>query len=205
MIPQIEAASGGWIYSARRPAGIILATVAASILLGGCLQKESPFEVTATDNGAYLLNKDTGELKFIVGTRLLPVEAPSTTVEASMSAKTWPADKPTGTPGVSIELRTKYRDGQMLYIAEASPYEGLLERARLTRFATAAYSVYLYDSDGFPTSDKLDLALREGTPVVGADGKLMSLQWSGSIPMSAVTYAAIQSTNTGWSGFPPAE
>ena len=130
MIPSIEAASGGWIHSARRPAGIIVAAVAASILLGGCLQTEPPFEVTATGNGAYLLNKDTGELKFIDGTRLLPVEAPSTAISASGSAKTWGVDQPSGAPGVSVSLRTKYRDGQMLYVARATPYAGVIETTR---------------------------------------------------------------------------
>lgn len=193
------------IRGTRRPTGTILAAAAASILLGGCLQKEPPFEVTATGNSAYLLNKETGELKFIDGTRLLPVEAPSTGVSASGSAKTWGVDQPPGAPGVSVSLRTKYRDGQMLYVARATPYAGLIETTRSNRLSGAAFSIYLADSDNFPVGEMIDLLLRDGTPLVGSDGKPGSLEWSGSQAMSASDYAAIAGTATGWRGFPAAE
>lgn len=186
--------------------GTIAAAAVLSLTLAGCLEKEPPYEITGSASGTYLLNKETGEVKLIVGARLFPVAEPSSQADAVGMAKTWPPQTPSGVPGVTVILRTKYRDGEMIYEAEASPYIGVLETTRgsMGRIG-AAFTLHLYDADAFQVGDKTDLILREATPVVDEKGTPALLQWTGSIPMSESTYNAVTGIGVGWRGFPEPE
>lgn len=162
----------------------------------------TPDEITGSASGTYLLNKETGEVQLIAGTRLLPVQAPSPAEGAAGNAKNWPAENPIGAPGTTVTVRTKYRDGQMLYEVTATPLDGVLKDVYEDRSREAAFILQMLDIDAFPVGEEIDLVLRRGTPVVNLEGVATKLPWTGSASMSEASYRALSSSQIGWRGFP---
>lgn len=176
--------------------------MSAAALLAGCLQKSEPYELASAGNAAYLINRSTGDLLLVDGVRLIPVLPMDAPTRLEEQATEWPLHAPGGVPGVQLTSRTKYRDGFMLYVVSAEPYEGVLSEARTTAGTSPAFLLRMSDADGFPIGEPISLDLRSSTLALDENGTVGSMRWSGSVPMSPAAYSTATSLRFGWVGFP---
>lgn len=174
------------------------------ILLAGCGEKGA-YELQHVGNQNYLLNKWTGGVRLIDGATVIEIKAPvGSSGGSTTKAKTWPPITTTslGSNPITINLNTKYRDGQLLYIASVSPYEGVVEKQSELPYGNAQFMLGMKDIEGFGVGMPITLALKQGTGVVDEKGKRSHLQWSGSVMMSIETYSESASMDLQWRGFP---
>lgn len=178
---------------------LYIALAATAVGLAGC--SEALYQVTHAGNQTFLLNKWTGETKLVSGTTLVPLRAPDT---AQADAKIWPDEviPSIGKNPVTFAVRTKYRDGKMLYVVKASPYEGSLENARGSTYLTPTVVAHGVDKDGFEIEEEIRLPLKQATRSVTSEGKPTHLEWTGSVAMSIDSYRSMQRLSFMWFGFP---
>lgn len=185
-----------------------LALVALAVVaLTACDQTGGKHEIVRAGNQTYLLNKATGEAKLIEGSTLLPVRSPDPSGgnEPFKKAKNWPEQAINDLPGVKFKVRTKYRDGAMVWAIEAGPFPGELEQAykgiRLGALTQPTVMFELYDEEGFKTGDAIEVKIRLGSRTVNEKNEVIELNWSGTQPMSADTYRSAAFLSTRWFGF----
>jgi hypothetical protein len=185
----------------------LLVVSAVAITLAGCDQISGKHEIVRAGNQTFLLNKATGEAKQIDGTSLIAVKAPEPTAggEPFKKAKTWPEQSINDLQGVNFKLRTKYRDGAMLWTIEAGPFPGELEQTfKSTQFGSVVQPTVmfeLYDEEGFKTGDAIDLKIRLGSRTVNEKNEVMMLSWTGTQSMTPDTYRSASFVSTRWYGF----
>lgn len=181
--------------------------VAAFIMLAGCDQIGEKYSIVRAGDQTFLLNKSTGDAKLIDGTSLIAVKPPDAAPanEPFNNAKTWPEQYINDLPDVKFKLRTKYRDGSMLWTVAAGPFQGPLEKEYKRTGADAlrqpTVHLELYDQEAFTTGDAIEINVRSGTRTVNEKGEVQSLAWSGSQTMSAETYRSAVFVSTKWFGF----
>lgn len=179
----------------------------AVLTLAGCDQVSGKHEIVRAGNQTFLLNKGTGDAKLIDGTSLVVVKTPEPTAgsEPYKKAKAWPEQSINDLQGVKFKLRTKYRDGTMLWSVEANPFAGELEQAykamQLGGLAQPTVMFELYDDEGFKTGDAIEIKIRLGSRTVNAKNEVVELNWSGTQPMSPDTYRSADFVSTRWYGF----
>jgi hypothetical protein len=155
----------------------------------------------------YLLNKSTGETKIISGTTLVTVKSPDLSLDGEpfKKAKSWPDSSINDLPDVKFRLRTKYRDGAMLWAIEASPFQGALEQsykaASTDKMRQPTVLFELYDDDGFRIGDAIELKIKDGSRTVNEKNEVLLLSWSGTQPMSSESYRSAAFASTRWFGF----
>lgn len=184
-------------------------TVAMSVvlILAGCDQLSGKHEIVRAGNQTFLLNKGTGEAKLVDGTALVAVKAPDASAgnEPFKKAKTWPQQQINDLPGVKFKLRTKYRDGAMLWSIEATPFAGDLEQAykatQLGALAQPTVMIELFDDEGFRVGEAIDVKIRLGSRTVNDKNEVVELNWSGMLPMSEESYKSTFLVSTRWYGF----
>ena len=178
---------------------LYIALASLAVGLAGC--SEAIYEVTHAGNQTFLLNKWTGEAKLVAGVTLVPLRAPDT---AQADAKVWPDEAlpSLGKNPVTFALRTKYRDGKMLYVAKAFPYEGTLETAKGNAYLTPTVVAHGVDKDNFEVEEEIRLPLKQATKIVTSEGKPAHLEWTGSVAMSIDSYRSMQRLSFMWFGFP---
>ena len=107
--------------------------------------------------------------------------------------------------GVKFKLRTKYRDGAMLWSIEAAPFPGELEQTykaiQLGSPLQPTVMIELYDAEGFKTGDAIELKVRLGSRTVNSKNEVVELSWSGTQPMTPDTYRSAAFVSTRWYGF----
>ena len=173
----------------------------------GCDKIGGGFEITRAGSQTFLLNKSTGEAKLVEGTTLIQLKPQ----EAAQSpggpkpAKSWQEQSINDLPDVKFKLRTKYRDGAMLWNVEATPYRGALETVYSSTSSPSLRQptvfLELYDAEGFKTGEQIEIKVRFGTRTVDGKGEVQSMSWSGSQVMSADTYNSASFVSTRWFGF----
>ena len=185
-----------------------LAVVSATVLtLTACDQVSGKHEIVRAGNQNFLLNKSTGETKLIDGANLVAVKAPEPTSggEPFKKAKAWPEQSINDLQGVKFKLRTKYRDGAMLWNIEAAPFPGELEQTykgtQVTSLIQPTLMFELYDDEGFKTGEVIEVKVRLGSRTVNAKNEVIELNWSGTQPMTPETYRSAASVSTRWYGF----
>lgn len=185
-----------------------LAVVTAVVLtLASCEQIAGKHEIVRAGTQTFLLNKVTGEAKVIDGTSLVAVKAPEPTAggEPFKIAKAWPEQSINDLQGVQFKLRTKYRDGAMLWSIEAGPFPGELEQTykaiQLGSLLQPTVMFELYDDEGFKTGDAIELKVRLGSRTVNTKNEVMALSWSETQPMTPDTYRSAAYVSTRWYGF----
>ena len=185
-----------------------LAIVSAVVLtLTACDQISVKHEIVRAGNQTFLLNKATGEAKLIDGAALVAVKAPEPTAggEPLKKAKVWPEQSINDLQGVKFKLRTKYRDGAMLWNIEAAPFPGELEQTykaiQLASIIQPTVMFELYDDEGFKTGEVIEVKVRLGSRTVNAKNEVIELNWSGTQPMTPDTYRSAASISTRWYGF----
>jgi len=166
--------------------------------LVGCDKWNEDYELVRAGDSTYLLNTKSGETRLLAGNTLVPIKAADLKDPTLGTAKTWPGYTPT--EGLKLAVRTKYRDGQMLYVVEASPFSGRLAK-EFSSSANAAIVLDLYDSDGFVAAEPIRLRLREGTQLVDSKGVTQSLSWSGAQAAPTESYGAVETISVRWVGF----
>lgn len=176
---------------------------AVCLLVAGCDNTAGKFEIVRAGNQTLLLNKASGETKLIDGTSLIAVKSPD--ASPSDKGKEWPDLTIPQLGDVNISIRTKYRDGRMLYTVTATPFQGRLQKdyqLQQTNYALQPVLIIdLTDSDEFRVGEPLELKLRGATRIVNNKGETHSLSWTGSQAMSAESYKAIFSQGVRWAGF----
>lgn len=180
-----------------------------SLLLSGCENFSANHEIVRVGNQTFLLNKATGEAKIIEGERLIELKAPSasptnsTNLDFARKAKEWPEIAISNLGDLKLKVRTKYRDGAMLYAIEAVPYKGVLQKARENSKSTRPPKILLnsYDTDGFPTGQVVELYMTSATQRVNDKGEVMALLWEGRQSMDLDTYKDGAYLEPTWMGF----
>jgi len=185
-----------------------LATVSlAGLTLAACDQTVGKHEIVRAGNQTFLLNKVTGDAKLINGASLVAVKAPEPTAdgETVKKAKTWPEQTINDLQGVTFKLRTKYRDGVMLWNIEAGPFAGELEKTYKAPQTDSSVQptvwFELYDDEGFKTGEAIELRIRRGSRTVDAKNEVVELSWTGTQPMTPETYSSASLLSAKWSGF----
>jgi len=185
-----------------------LATVSlAGLTLAACDQTVGKHEIVRAGNQTFLLNKVTGDAKLINGASLEAVKAPEPTAEGETvkKAKTWPEQTINALQGVTFEVRTKYRDGVMLWNIKAGPFSGELEKSyKATQPDSSVQPTVffeLYDDEGFKTGEAIELKIRRGSRTVDSKSEVVELNWTGTQQMTPDTYSAASSVSTKWYGF----
>ena len=184
-----------------------LVLLAVVLNLAACDQISAKHEIVRAGNQTFLLNKTTGEAKLIDGTSLVAVKAPEPTAggEPFKMAKAWPEQSINDLQGVKFKLRTKYRDGAMLWSIEAAPFPGELEQTykaiQLGSPLQPTVMIELYDAEGFKTGDAIELKVRLGSRTVNSKYEVVELSWSGTQPMTPDTYRSAAFVSTRWYGF----
>lgn len=185
----------------------LAAATAALLALTACDQIAGKHEIVRAGNQTFLLNKATGDAKLIDGASLVAVKAPEPTAggEPFKMAKTWPEQSINDLQGVKFKLRTKYRDGAMLWSIEAGPFPGELEQTyKATQIGSLLQPTVmfeLYDDEGFKTGEAIELKVRLGSRTVNSKNEVMELNWSGTQPMTPDTYRSAAFVSTRWYGF----
>lgn len=181
----------------------LLQALVALPFLASCDFPGSKFEIVRSGNQTYLLNKQTGDSKLIDGTTLVDMRSTEFSSPEVAKAKAWPAQKLPGVGQVSLAINTKYRDGTMLYVVTASPYEGSLAKAATQSSGVADINFTLYDVDSFEIGQAVELPLSSGLRVIDDKGKPTAMRWAGSRGMSSATYREAAVVSFGWKNFPP--
>jgi hypothetical protein len=187
------------------------AVIGAAVLAGaaGCDGVVSgKFELVHAGNQTYLLNKSTGEAKLVTGARLVAVVPGDEGKDATFQkTKTW-ADETVGDlKDVKFSIRTKHRDGEMMYIVTGGPFAGPLERAwnaasLLDGSRPSVIFFDLIDEEGFKVGEPIEIRMRDGTRTVDEKGVVSEMRWTGSKTMTVETYREAKSVGTRWSGLP---
>ena len=176
-------------------------------MLCGCSGNAENFQLVASEGRTYLLNKRTGELKIIVGQRLIELRGNEATDGATSSTKRWPSQKIPQLSDLEVNVSTKYRDGQLLYSATAAPFAGIvssdLDRSskKYWEESTSKLILEFQDADGFNVGIPIHLQLSKGSKHVNQKGEPEALAWSGSQQIEGQSYTAITSMSIGWAGF----
>ncbi len=185
-----------------------LALLSTAVLtLTACDQISGKHDIVRAGNQTFLLNRANGDAKLIDGTSLVAIRAsePVAGSESYKIAKTWPEQSINDLEGVKFKLRTKYRDGAMLWAVEAAPFAGELEQAYKTAqtgpLTHSTVMFELYDDEGFKTGEAIELKVRFGSRTVNAKNEVVELGWSGTQPMTPDTYRSAAFISTRWYGF----
>jgi hypothetical protein len=187
----------------------VVLTLSALTFLAGCEKSADKFEILRAGNQTFVLNKSNGEAQVIEGTSLIKVKAPESvgTDQVSSQVKSWPIQTIAQLGNLKLEMRSKYRDGRMMYSIEATPYQGILEKAFTGNSADYLHQPTIYidlnDTDGFPTGETIELKIRGGggTRIVDEKGEAYAVSWVGSQPMSLDTYRASAIQSVRWGAF----
>lgn len=180
--------------------------IASLLALSGCDQISGKYEIVRAGSQTFLLNRSSGEAKVVDGVALIPVkDADPANADASFKqAKPWADQVINDLPNVKFKVRTKYRDGAMLWNVEGGPFPGELEKAykatTVDSYQQPTLLIELYDSDGFKTGEAIELKIRMGTRTVNQKNEVYALSWTGTQPMTAETYRAASYISTRWFG-----
>lgn len=190
--------------------GMVLAGAAALVGMAGCDGVVGgKFEMVHAGNQTYLLNKSTGDAKLVTGTRLVAVVPGEDGKDATFQkTKTWSDETVGDLKDVKFNIRTKHRDGEMLYIVTGGPFAGPLEKAwnaATLMDATGRSAVIFFDlidAEGFKVGEPIEIRMRAGTRTVDEKGVVTEMRWTGSKTMTVETYREATSVGTRWSGLP---
>lgn len=178
-----------------------------ALMLTGCDQLAGKHEIIRAGNQTFLLNKATGDAKLIDGTSLVAVKVPEPTAggEPYKKAQSWPDQSINDLQGVTFKLRTKYRDGAMLWNVKAGPFQGELEKAykgtQIGSLVQPTVMLELRDDEGFRTGEAIELKIRLGSRTVNEKNEVVQLNWTGTQPMTPETYRSAAFVGTRWYGF----
>jgi len=190
---------------------IFMASITVFPFLAGCGndQKEvkNTYELLNAGGGlVYRMNKGSGEVTLIVGPEIRKLEEGTGTKPGQPKANyltEWPAATNSQLGGITLKLRTNWREGNMFYIFEVSPYLGRVQTEHDKGATTEArFILNFYDSDGFQLL-RIPVQLSQMEKTVDADGKPTSVSVNTTIACSAATYEAIKIWSAGWAGFGP--
>ncbi len=177
------------------------------LTISGCDQLTAKHEIVRAGDQTLLVETRSGNVKIIKDSQMMlvkeMVEAPGD--DPAKQAKVWPDEKIPQLGEVTLSIRTKYRDGKMLYMVQATPFVGKLGEAyaSTTKGFVAQPMFYLdfFDADGFPSGESIDLDIRGSTRIVNAKGEPQGFSWTGSAAMSLEAYRDAAMTSVRWGGF----
>lgn len=170
----------------------------------GCDRDNGWNMITTKDGLVYRINKQTGETALIVGTQATKVEEISsnnTSDSKTNHVVNWLTLRNDPLGGLTLHLKTNWRDGKIYYIFSESPYAGRVKSERSKIGSTAQFFVRLYDGDGFEIFT-IPINLSEMVSSWDDTNSVGSLSVNMSSACSLETYEAIKVWNVGWSGFP---
>jgi len=166
----------------------------------GCEKLTAKHQIVRAGEQTFLLEQTSGEVKLIQGTAIIPIKVVG---ELATEAKVWPDYNLPNVADIKLSIHTKYRDGKMLYLVEASPFKGTLENAWGGANSSPAFHVDFTDRDRFRVGEVISLLVRDATRIVASKGEIVSLSWTGSQPMSIDAYQEVDHPEVRWSGFEP--
>ena len=175
--------------------------------LPGCDIGADKFQLVRAGEQTYLLNRSTGDLKSLNGATYerIAERVQQQPDESIRQMKAWPDLSFSYLPKVKFRMRTKYRDGAMLWKVEAAPFQGDLEREYQAAVSDPLRKpvvwIELFDADEFKTGSSLEVLLRRGTRLIGESGEVQALVWSGSMEMTAEAYRDARAANLRWNDF----
>ena len=187
---------------------LIVLAISTIVFLGGCGQGADKFDVIRAGNQTFVLNKNNGDVQLVDGVSLVKVKAPESADDrSSKQAKKWPNQVIPQLDNLKLEIQTKYRDGRMMYVIVATPFDGILGKEYAGSGSNYLREPAIYidfsDEDGFPTGDAIQLKIRGGgsTRVVNPKGEVYALSWTGSQVMTLDAYRASTTQSVRWAAF----
>jgi hypothetical protein len=105
---------------------------------------------------------------------------------------------------VNFNLNTKWREGTLFYIFNASPFNDFLRYVKESRSSTTAFTIILQDVDGFVILKKR-ITLSQMTTRVDNKGEWISFEKKDSVELSEELYNSLSSWEVSWSGFQDAK
>ena len=177
------------------------------ILLSGCGKTFDFYELVVASGKVFSLNKVTGDVKVVTDEGMLSLgnSKYSESMYATQRSKTWGPYTIIDVPKVTFQLKTKYRNGQMLWrlvaIPNAGEEEKLIKELREGDKKSGHIDFNFLDEDSFPLNSKISIDMRSSSRVVNEKGIFTSLSWEGSEQMALKTYQEGTGFTTSWRGF----
>ncbi len=181
----------------------ILLSLFLAALFGGCLRNEQYDLITSQSGRIYRLNKNSGEVSLVEGTKITkllePIESELTKEAAKLltEAKTWPMKSLPQLDTLEVSLTTRWREGNMYYIFYVSPYNKRLSDAHDSYLSSKNFTIKLMDADGFVLID-VPITLSSMTRVVDETGKPKGLQMNDHVSCSSEMYLALDHWSSSW-------
>lgn len=172
----------------------ITALLSLVFVLVGCSPERGRYElVESADGQMYRLDSETGDLSLIEGSDVIALPLSADTVLSK--ATDW--SELTLPNGITADLSTKWRAGNLLYVFRAQPYEGEIADGMSSRFSTNRFTVILTDSEGF-TVVEFPIPFSSLTRMIGADGEPEAVSGTGEVVLTAGLYREASNWNLSW-------
>lgn len=149
------------------------------------------YQLETSNSNLYKLNRITGNVQMIDGTRTIEVLKPS---DKPLSIKFEPRE--IGNKNFSAKLSTTWRNGKLYYNFEVSPFTDGLKKV----YETATYdkfTLYLLDSEEY-TITTIGIPLSKMIGRQGWSNSIEALHNTGSISMSFEDARIIRDWNISW-------
>jgi hypothetical protein len=178
---------------------ILISILSAILFMVGC-RRESEYELSTHGGTLYRLDKRSGQISVVEGSKIITLEEPTTdivkeNINVLSKTKTWRNINLPQLDTLEVGLRTRWRDGNLYFIFKAKMLGPPGLYPRLRRFL-----LKLYDSDGFVIIEKR-IDINDMGIIVDERGKHIGMEINSSIPCTAEAYLSIENWSCGWQEF----
>ncbi|GJQ22185.1 MAG: hypothetical protein HBSIN02_25400 [Bacteroidia bacterium] len=165
-------------------------------------QQSQEYELTTHGGSTYRLERRSGQISIVEGTKIIPLEEHSTDLANDAATKlretkTWPQIDLPQLDSLKLNLRTRWREGYVHFIFTVTPYNSRIRRAHQEYLGSNNFKLKLLDSGGFVIIEK-QINLTDMTRTVDDKDKAIGLQINAKLPCSAETYLDIEHWTCGW-------
>lgn len=170
-------------------------------LILGC-EKNSDFELTLQGGKLYRLDKRSGQVSVIEGSKILPLEEATTDVAKDAilllrNSKTWPQIFLPQVDSLRLNLTTRWREGDIYFIFTVSPYNQRLRDAHQAYPGSRNFKLRLLDEDGFVILEK-QVDITDMARIVDQANSPTAMQFNSHVTCSAEVYLAIKQWTCVW-------
>ncbi len=173
------------------------------LAFSGCNFKSDYKLITSQNGRVYRIDKSSGEVSLVEGFTITKLQEPKTEEESKQEelklfkAITWPTIKLPGTT-ITLVLRTIWREGNIYYQLNASPYEGDLQRSAESYLSSSSYfSIEMRDKDGFILL-RVPISISRMSGIVDNNGKRESMEANDKIECTSGKYLSFVGWNSGY-------
>jgi hypothetical protein len=169
----------------------------------GCSRNEEYDLITSQSGRIYRLNKNSGEISLVDGTKITKLPEPIQSEMSRESAKllvelrSWPKRSLPQLDSLQVSLKTRWRDGILYYIFFASPHNKRLREAHDSYPTSKNFTLKLMDAHGFVLID-IPMTLSSMSKVVNEMGQAEGLQMNDHVTCSSEMCLALDQWSLSW-------